>query len=214
MIIPPHLTKDLKPYQLFENEFELKKPFDLFRKVFRYKLTDSDNKVLFEMAGYAVKFPEACKLKNGTISKITSLSEATVKRVIAKAVELGILKRFKTRKDGGRRQGTTVYQFQYFNSDLQCEPQAISDRENTEKPCDSKIEELKNETEILSFLSPSLVSKDTNITKRNVENISIDKELFKKNALLDKLPEALRGLSVYFENVQNIHNIIGCNLPG
>ena len=202
-------TDQLQPYQNFENETMLKKAFNLFRKVFRYELTESDNKVLFEMTGYAVKFPGACKMKLETIAKITGVSLATVKRAIAKAIKLGILKRYKTRKDNGRRQGTTVYQFQQFNGELQDEPQTMSHRQQDAIPSESKGETAKSETEALNSLSPSLFLKDTNITIKHADIQSVDKEAIKKNALLGKLPNALHGLSLFFDKSHEIYDMTG-----
>lgn len=199
----------LKEYQSFEDVSQLKEAFNLFRKVFRHELTKADNEILFTLTGYAAKFPGACKLKLETIAEKTGYSLSTVKRTIQKSDKLGILKRINNRKENGRRKGANVYQFQKFVSELYNEPKTMDQRQNDEKPCESKNEAAKNEAEAPSSLSPSFSFKDTNITEKRAENNSVDKELFKKQALLDKLPNALRGLSVYFDESQKIYDLAG-----
>lgn len=201
-------AEQVRPYINFENKEEMDKHFNLFRKKHRYDLTEKENHVLFTLNGHASKFPGVCKIELEKIAKAAGTSVATAKRAFAKADVFGMIKRFKTRKDGGRRQGVTIYQFQHF--ELQDEPQTASDRENAEKPCESSIQELKNKAQSLILLLPSLkIFKDTNITKTYADKLPADKETIKKNALLDKLPNALRGLSVYFNKSQDIYDMVG-----
>lgn len=201
-------AEQVRPYINFENKDEMDKHFNLFRKKFRYDITEKENHVLFTLTGFAMKFPGACKIELNKIADAAGVSASTVKRAIAKACDLGMLKRFNKRKEGGRRQGVTVYQFQRF--ELQDEPQRLNHRENNEKSCESKKEASKFKLQSLILLLPSLkIFKDTNITKKYDNQKKVDKEIIKKQALLAKIPTALHGLTMYFDNAQDIHYMAG-----
>lgn len=204
----PTYAEQVQPYINFESSDEMDKHFNLFRKKHRYDITEGENKALFTLNGFAFKFPGACKVTPEKVAKVAGISVATVNRAISKAAKFGIIKRFKTRKDNGRKQGVTVYQFQRF--ELELDRQVVIDSQNNEKPCERKVEGLKFELYSLILLLPSLkVLKDTNITGQAHSEKKVDKETVLKNALLDKLPEALRGLSLFFDKSQDIYGMTG-----
>lgn len=197
----------VKEYQNFNSHHEMDAHFEKFRKLHRFKITKTENEVLFTLKAHAVKVPGAVKIKLETLAKEVGTSLTSVKRGLAKGIELGIIKRFKTRKENGSKQGATVYQFQHFSQ--QDGPLELGRRENAENPRDSKDEAAKNEPESLIPLSPSSSFKDTNITGEHTQENKVDKELYKKNGLLAKIPNALRGLSVFFDNSQDIYDMVG-----
>lgn len=189
----------VRPYINFESKDEMDKHFNMFRKKHRFDITEKENKVLFTLNGYAFKFPGACKIETEKIAKAAGVSLATVKRAVSKAEGFGMLKRFKTRKENGRRQGVTVYQFQRF--ELELGPQTASDRPIDEKPCDSKGKELNFKPYALTLLLPSLKKSLKIITYQTdgtVSNSPVVRETEKPVSLRQKIARQLkvRGLSL------------------
>ncbi|MFS0878005.1 hypothetical protein [Solibacillus isronensis] len=190
----------VRPYINFESKDEMDKHFNFFRKKHRFDITEKENKVLFTLNGFAFKFPGACKIETEKIAKAAGVSLATVKRAVSKAEGFGMLKRFKTRKENGRRQGVTVYQFQRF--ELELEPQTLSDRPIDEMPCDSKGKELNFKPYALILLLPSLKKSLKNITypenHGTVSSSSVSEEIEKPVSLRQKIARQLkvRGLSL------------------
>jgi len=170
------------------------------------KITKATLKVLYAIAGHSLKFVGAAHLKAETIANEIGMSTKSVYRSVKQLVECSIISKENKAKMNGIK-GANIY------SILPCVqsnvPSEMSQREEAEKPCENNDESAKNEKVSLPSFSSPLSFKDTNITKKHPKNNSVDKELFKKNALLDKLPNALKGLSVYFDNAQDIYNIVG-----
>jgi len=196
----------LKDYSNFNSKKEMDENVQQHIKRVEGKLTKATLKVLYNIAGHAIDYFGAAHLKAKTIANEIGMSTKSVYRSVKELVEFGIVyKENKTKLNGIK--GANIY------SVLPCVssnvPSVVSHRANAEKPCESKYEAPKNETETLGLLSNNLSLKDNNITEKPSENNLVDKELFKKNALLDKLPNALKGLSVYFDNAQDIYNIVG-----
>lgn len=146
-------AEQVRPYINFKSKDEMDKHFNLFRQKHRFEFTEKENKALFTLNGFAMKFPGACKVEVEKIAKAAGVSVATAKRAFAKADRFGMLKRFKTRKQNGRRQGVTVYQFQHF--ELELDTQTTSDRQDNEKPCERKGEDLNKKPYSLILLLPS-----------------------------------------------------------
>lgn len=201
-------AEQVSPYINFTSEKEMDHHFNLLRKKFRYEFTQSEIEVLFALKGHAAKFPGACKIALETIAEVSGYSLATVKRAVSKAVKLGILKRFNTRKANGRLRGVNIYQFQQFSEPL-VEPLTLSCRENDEKPCERKSEQPKNEAEALISLSTNKSFKDTNITEQAHSEKQAFKESVLKDALLAKLPKALNALQLFFDRSQEIYDLAG-----
>lgn len=201
-------AEQVRPYINFKSSEEMDKHFNLFRKKHRYELTETDNKVLFVLNGFAFKFPGACKVTPEKVATAAGVSVASVKRAISKATKLGLIKRIPQRKDGGRRQGVTVYQFQRF--ELELEPQTLSDRENDEKPCESKIQAGKIKVESLILLLPSFKDlKDTKTTKAPEKSEAL------KNGLLSKLPSVFtKAISPFMSSADDIHRLVGAIFNG
>lgn len=193
-------AEQVRPYINFESKDEMDRHFNLYRKKYRFEITEKENHVLFTLNGYAMKFPGACKIELEKIAKAAGVSLATTKRAIVKADKLGILKRFKTRKENGRRQGVTVYQFQRF--ELELEPQTMSDRPSDEKPCERKENEPNLKPYALILLLPSLKKSLKDITypaKDGTGSNQSDLEKSEKPASLrQKMARQLkvRGLSL------------------
>lgn len=196
----------LKDYSYFNSVKEMDENVQQHIKRVEGKLTKATLKVLYAIAGHSIDYVGAAHLKAKTIANEIGMSTKSVYRAVKELVEFDIIsKENKTKLNGIK--GANIY------SILPCVqsnvPSEMSHRENSEKTCESKIEVAKNETESLNLLNNNLFLKDTNITKKRTKKVSVDKALFKKNALLDKLPNALKGLSVYFDNAQDIYNIVG-----
>lgn len=197
-------AEQVRPYINFESRDEMDKHFNLFRKKHRFDITEKENHVLFTLNGFAMKFPGACKIETKKIAKAAGVSITTVKNAVKKAVDFGMLKRFKTRKQNGCRQGVTVYQFQHFLPEV-C-PLGTCYSENSDKPRESKIKELNLEPYALILLLPSLKKsfKDTNITDVPEKSPAL------KIGLLNKIPQAIsKAVSPFMDDVNEIYEMVG-----
>lgn len=197
-------AEQVRPYINFESKDEMDKHFNMFRKKHRFDITEKENKVLFTLNGYAMKFPGACKIETEKLAKAAGVSVTTVKNAIRKAVNFNMLKRFKTRKQNGSRQGVTVYQFQRFLPE-NC-PLKNDYSQNNEKPCESKEKELKFEPYALTLLLPSLKKsfKDTNITDMPEKNKSL------KIGLLNKIPQVIaKAIGPFMDDAKEIYEMVG-----
>ena len=196
----------LKEYSNFNSIKEMDKNVKMHLQKHYYEIKDSSREVLFAIAKHALTFIGAAHLKAETIANEIGMSSKSVYRAVKELVEFGIVSKENKPKLNGIK-GANIYSIlPCVSSDV---PSDVSQREEAEKPCERKNEAVKNEEITLNLFSNNLSLKDTNITEKPSENNLVDKEFFKKNALLDKLPNALKGLSVYFDNAQDIYNIVG-----
>lgn len=189
----------VRPYINFESKDEMDKHFNLFRKKHRFDITEKENHVLFTLNGLAFKYRGACKIELEKLAQAAGTSLTTVKNAIRKAVNFGMIKRFKTRKKNGSRQGVTVYQFQHFLPE-KC-PLNADYSENEEKPCERKDNELFFAPQSLILLLPSLKKSLKIITYQTDGTVSsspVVKETEKPVSLRQKIARQLkvRGLSL------------------
>jgi len=127
-----------------------------------YDLTESERAIVFKLASHALEHPGACHLKASTISASLEISTKTVYRAISKLESLGIIKKETTVKSKGG-QGASIYIILPYNV-----PASMSQREKSEKPCESKVEVQQSEN--LSFNSFNLLSSKQANNIMSLEN--------------------------------------------
>lgn len=198
----------LKDYSNFSNVAEMDEHVASHAKEHYNKLKPITREVLFNIAKHALKFVGATHLKVETIANEIKVSTKSVYRAVKELSELNIIKKENKPKLNGIK-GANIYSIlPYVPSSV---PSDMSSREEAEKPCESKVEAVKNEGISLSLNTP-LSLKDTNITKKHAEKDSVDKELLKKKALIEKLPSALTGLSIYSNDSDMIYKLVSAML--
>lgn len=193
-------AEQVRPYINFESKDEMDKHFNMFRKKHRFDITEKENHVLFTLNGLAFKYRGACKIELEKLAKAAGTSLTTVKNAIRKAVNFGMIKRFKTRKQNGSRQGVTVYQFQHFLPE-NC-PLKDDHSQNVEEPCERKDKELFFKPYSLILLLPSLKKSLKIITNPAKHGTVSDSSVLEKSekpvSLRSKIAHQLkaRGLSL------------------
>ena len=202
----PQTFNYLKDYTNFKSIEEMDNHVKMHVQTFYNDLKQSAREVLHAIAGHALAFVGAAHLKAETIAEEIGMSVKSVYRATKELAEFGIIaKENKPKKNGIK--GANIY------SILPCVqsnvPSGMSHRENEEKPCERKPEHVNSDDQSLILLSTNKSFKDTNITKTYADNLLVDKEAVKKQALLAKIPEALHGLKMYFDNAQEIHDMVG-----
>ena len=165
------------------------------------KITSSTRKVLYAIAGRSLRFIGASHLKIETIANDIKVSDKTVSRAIKKLEELGILKKINSTKKNGIK-GANIYSILPFvPSDV---PTVMSERMICEKPCDTKVEAPKVETEAVNLLITNKSLRDTNITDMPEKNKSL------KIGLLNKVPQVIaKAIGPFMDDANEIYEMVG-----
>lgn len=202
----PQTFNYLKDYTNFKSIEEMDNHVKMHLQTHCNDLKQSAREVLHAIAGHALAFVGAAHLKAETIAKEIGMSVKSVYRATKELAEFGIISKENKPKKNGIK-GANIY------SILPCVQSNVlsemSHRDNDEKPCKRKPEHINSDDQSLILLSTNKSFKDTNITKTYTDNLSVDKEAVKKQALLAKIPTALHGLTMYFDNAQDIHYMAG-----
>jgi len=106
-----------------------------------FDLTESERAIVFKLASHSLENPGACHLKAATIAAALEISTKTVYRAISKLESFEIVKKETTVKTKGG-QGASIYIILPYNV-----PASMSERENAEKPCESKDEVQQSENQ-------------------------------------------------------------------
>ncbi|KOS61736.1 helix-turn-helix domain-containing protein [Lysinibacillus agricola] len=140
----------LGTYKTFESIADMDTAVENHMAAHYYDLTESERAIVFKLASHALEHPGACHLKAATIAATLEISTKTVYRAITKLESLGIIKKETTVKSKGG-QGASIYIILPYNV-----PASMSERENVEKHCESKVREQQFEN--LSLNSFNLLS--------------------------------------------------------
>lgn len=124
----------LANYKTFDSVADMDSAVEEHIAAHYYDLTESERAIVFKLASHSLEHPGACHLKAATIAAALEISTKTVYRAISKLESLGIIKKETTVKSKGG-QGASIYIILPYNV-----PASMSERENGEKPCESKVE--------------------------------------------------------------------------
>jgi len=152
----------LATYKTFESIADMDSAVEDHVVAHYYDLTESERAIVFKLASHALEHPGACHLKASTIAASLEISTKTVYRAISKLEALGIIKKETTVKSKGG-QGASIYIILPYNV-----PASMSQRENVEKPCESKGGEQQSEN--LSLNSFNLLSSKQANNIMSLEN--------------------------------------------
>ncbi|MCM3316693.1 helix-turn-helix domain-containing protein [Rummeliibacillus stabekisii] len=160
----------LKQYINFSSVEEMDVEVEKHIQSHYYDLTASERAIVFKLAAHALEYPGVTHLKASTIAAALEISTKTVYRAIKKLESLGIIKKENTVKSKGG-QGANIFIILKHNV-----PAEMSERENDEKPCESKGEEEVSENQSSkSFNLLKQALKNNNIYS-NVANKPVSKE--------------------------------------
>ncbi|GEM_PF-313460 len=140
----------LATYKTFESVADMDIAVESHIAAHYYGLTESERAIVFKLASHSLEYPGVCHLKASTIAAALEISTKTVYRAISKLESLGIVMKETTVKSKGG-QGASIYIILPYNVSP-----SMSERENAEKPCESKVGEQQSEN--LSLNSFNLLS--------------------------------------------------------
>lgn len=191
----------LQQYAQFTSVKEMDKHVQQHIEKHADKFTRSTLKVLYAIAGRALRFVGAAHLKAETIAKGAKVSEKTVYRAIDKLVELGIISKVNSTKMNGIK-GANIYSVLPFVHANVLSEKTV--RENQEKPCDTKVEVPKVEAEAVNLLITNKSLKDTNITDMPEKRKSL------KIGLLNKVPQVIaKAIGPFMDDANEIYEMVG-----
>lgn len=152
----------LATYKTFDSIADMDTAVENHMAAHYYDLTESERVIVFKLASHSLEYPGACHLKAATIAASLEISTKTVYRAISKLESIGIVKKETTVKSKGG-QGASIYIILPYNV-----PASMSERENAEKPCESKDEYQQSEN--LSLNSFNLLSSKQANNIMSLEN--------------------------------------------
>ena len=162
----------LAQYTTFDSVADMDKSVEDHMAVHFYDLTESERAIVFKLASHSLEYPGVCHLKASTIAASLEISTKTVYRAISKLESLGVIKKETTVKSKGG-QGASIYIILPYNVSP-----SMSDRENAEKPCESKDE--VQQTENQSSKSFNHLSFKTSTLQEIYNNAHAEKEAHKE----------------------------------
>lgn len=137
----------LREYQTFESVAELNAAIKSHLYANNFDLNDTDKDVLTIIAQHAVKYPGVAHLKAATIADKVGKSIVTVRRVINRLVNFGILEKVPTLRKVSGGKGANILRI------LPYDQSAMTSRQQPEKPHDNGIEAPKIQSETITPLS-------------------------------------------------------------
>lgn len=162
----------LATYKTFESVADMDMAVEEHIAAHYFDLTESERAIVFKLASHALEYPGACHLKAATIATALEISTKTVYRAISKLESLGIIKKETTVKSKGG-QGASIYIILPYNV-----LPSMSERENEEKPCESKVEAQQSENQ--SSKSFYHLSFKTSTLQEIYNNAHAEKEAHKE----------------------------------
>lgn len=165
------------------------------------KITKATLKVLYAIAGRALRFVGAAHLKAETIANDANVSVKTVMRAVKKLNDLGIVNKINSTKGNGIT-GANIYSICPFVSvNVSAEMSQLVKRE---KACDAKFEAPKNDDESVNLLITNKSLKDTNITDMPEKRQSL------KIGLLNKVPQVIaKAIGPFMDDANEIYEMVG-----
>jgi len=179
----------LNGYINFKDKAEFNEHLTAHRQAHCYKLNETDKKLLTYLSRYAIRYTGAAYLKVKTMAKMIGKDSSTVKRIIRKLEELGILKRFSNKREKLGGYGANIIQFQRYeaNNDLS-QVNGRPAENNAEIPCESKAAGIIVETK--PIISSKLKSLKNNTYpdafSEGQDNVKVSKD-FKDMTLYERI---------------------------
>jgi len=162
----------LANYKTFDSVADMDSAVEEHIAAHYYDLTESERAIVFKLASHSLEHPGACHLKAATIAAALEISTKTVYRAISKLESLGIVRKETTVKSKGG-QGASIYIILPYNV-----PASMSERENDEKPCESRVEAQQSENQ--SSKSFNHLSFKTSTLQEIYNNAHAEKEANKE----------------------------------
>ncbi|MBS4193465.1 helix-turn-helix domain-containing protein [Lederbergia citri] len=144
----------LSDYQTFSNKSELNEAISAHISAHTYDLNDTARDVLLMLARYAVKYPGVAHLKTATIAEVIRKTGRTIRRAIARLIELGIIEKLPFMREVSGGFGANIYRILPY--DVQSE---LSSRKDAVEPTETSVEPSENGNEpISSFNQKDLIN--------------------------------------------------------
>ena len=137
----------LSEYQTFQSVAELNAAVKSHLYANNFDLNDTDKDVITVIAQHAAKYPGVAHLKAATIADKVGKSVITIRRVINKLVNFGIVEKVPTLRKVSGGKGANILRI------LPHDKSAMTSRKEPEKTHDNNVEQPKNETETSTLLS-------------------------------------------------------------
>ncbi|MFJ7935262.1 hypothetical protein [Sporosarcina sp. NPDC096371] len=150
------MTTYLTDYAYFTNKDDMDEAAKLHISAHWNCMNNTDRAVLDMIRRYSVKYG-AAHLKHNTMEKALAKSNATIRRIIRKLEQLGIIKRIHFIRPVMSGLGANIYVISPFN-----EQGEMDSRDDARKPEYNEAQPSNSETEPL--FSKSITTKDLNIT--------------------------------------------------
>lgn len=188
----------LAEYQTFESKNELNDAIDIHIERNNFAINETERSIFLMLSRYAVKFPGVAHLKSDTIAKAIGKTGRTIRRAIAKLIELGMIERLEFMRSKAGGNGANIY--------LIVHPSA-SARTSPEKPAIATDETPFGESEtIILKNNNSSTTTDTAKTQLSTESDVI------KRGLLAKIPTDIAETLGIFFDASAIHRLYGVML--
>jgi hypothetical protein len=137
----------LREYQTFESVAELNAAIKSHLYANNFDLNDTDKYVLTIIAQHAAKYPGVAHLKAATIADKVGKSIVTVRRVINRLVNFGIIEKVPTLRKVSGGKGANILRI------LPYDQSAMTSRQQPENPHDNGVEAPKSKSETITPLS-------------------------------------------------------------
>lgn len=137
----------LREYQAFQSVAELNAAIKSHLYANNFSLNDTDKTVLTVIAQHAAKYPGVAHLKAATIADKVGKSIVTIRRVINRLVNFGIIEKVPTIRKVSGGKGANILRI------LPHDQSAMTSRQQPENPHDNGVEEPKSKSETIIPLS-------------------------------------------------------------
>ncbi len=137
----------LREYQTFESVAELNAAIKSHLYINNFGLNDTDKDVLTIIAQHAAKYPGVAHLKAATIADKVGKSIVTVRRVINRLVNFGIIEKVPTLRKVSGGKGANILRI------MPHDQSTMTSRQQPANPHDNGSEQAKTETETITSLS-------------------------------------------------------------
>lgn len=137
----------LHEYQTFQSVAELNAAIKSHLYTHNFDLNDTDKDVLTIIAQHAAKYPGVAHLKAATIADKVGKSIVTVRRIINRLVNFGIIEKVPTLRKVSGGKGANILRI------LPHDKSAMTSRQQPENPHDNGVEPPKRQSETIIPLS-------------------------------------------------------------
>ncbi|WP_051508666.1 helix-turn-helix domain-containing protein [Sporosarcina sp. D27] len=194
----PFTMNYLAEYQTFESKNELNDAIDIHIERNNFALNETERSIFLMLSRYAVKFPGVAHLKSDTIAKAIGKTSRTIRRAIAKLIELGMIERLEFMRSVAGGNGANIYRIVHPSASTRTLP------ENTTT---ATAEATKKATEPITLKN----NKPSNTTDTAKSQLSTESDVIKRG-LLAKIPTDIAETLEIFFDASAIHRLYGVML--